>query len=134
MSERTVTISSVTAVNGKTLAGINSNYGDTATIEVSYSKVDCTKRIEADNTRTLAPLRSMISVTSTRVTATAMSLRRLALALATLASTPTLFLSARLALVPKWPCLLGVIHSLVLHHFAQICLIEGLAACTFSTM
>ncbi|OJJ80803.1 pectate lyase [Aspergillus glaucus CBS 516.65] len=32
MSERTVTISGVTAVSGKSLAGINSNYGDTATI------------------------------------------------------------------------------------------------------
>ena len=34
MSERTVTISGVTAVSGKSLAGINSNYGDTATITV----------------------------------------------------------------------------------------------------
>lgn len=41
MSERTVTISGVTAVSGKSLAGINSNYGDTAAITVCFPDCDC---------------------------------------------------------------------------------------------
>ncbi|KAF9888480.1 hypothetical protein FE257_008587 [Aspergillus nanangensis] len=40
MSERHVTVAGVTAVEGKTLVGINSNYGDTATIKSDVCATD----------------------------------------------------------------------------------------------
>jgi hypothetical protein len=40
MSKRTVTMSNVVAISGKKLAGVNQNYGDTATIESSCCVTD----------------------------------------------------------------------------------------------
>lgn len=40
MSKRTVTMSNVVAISGKKLAGVNQNYGDTATIESSVCATD----------------------------------------------------------------------------------------------
>lgn len=96
MYERTVTLSGVTAVQGKSLVGINSNYGDTATITVCYSLLSL---YTLTVSRTPALPMSRISVLSMKATRLERSQVRLDLVQAMLANTPSLCPSAELLLI-----------------------------------